>query len=196
MSPANVLEPTYRRLKSALIDGTWAMGAKLEALRLADEYGVSMTPVRDSLNQLVGEGLVDFTPGEGFRVAVMSEQDLRDILSVSLLLLMGAIEGAWSRPETERDAEPDRYHERIDEILAILAAGSGNRFLLRQIERINERVAVFRQQEPLVLSDAMDHLSRLRLSLDGSRGDRHDAVLHYHRDCLNSIAQLTIRAAR
>ncbi|MDF1836078.1 MAG: GntR family transcriptional regulator [Alteraurantiacibacter sp. bin_em_oilr2.035] len=46
MSPAHVLEPTYRRLKRALMEGTWPIGQKLEAMRLADEFGVSMTPVR------------------------------------------------------------------------------------------------------------------------------------------------------
>lgn len=194
MSPANVLEPTYRRLKRTLIDGTWAMGTKLEALRLADEFGVSMTPVRDSLNQLVGEGLVNFTPGEGYRVALMSEQGLRDILGVSLLLLLGAVEGNWSRPATEREAAADRYQDQIDEVLAILAAGSGNRFLMRQIERISERVSVFRRQEPFVLSDAMAYLSHLQRSLDGNRGDRRSAVLHYHQACLNSVTQLTLRA--
>jgi uncharacterized protein YeaC (DUF1315 family) len=39
MSPAHVLEPTYRRLKRALMEGTWPDGAKLEAMRLADDSG-------------------------------------------------------------------------------------------------------------------------------------------------------------
>ncbi|MAB44245.1 MAG: transcriptional regulator, partial [Sphingomonadaceae bacterium] len=87
MSPAHVLEPTYRRLKDALLEGRFRAGTKLEAMRLADDFGVSMTPVRDSLNQLVGEGLVDLTPGEGFRVPLLTEQALRDILQVNALLL-------------------------------------------------------------------------------------------------------------
>ncbi len=87
MSPAHVLEPTYRRLKRALMEGLWPGGAKLEAMRLAEDFGVSMTPVRDSLNQLVGEGLVDLTPGEGFRVPSLTEQRLRDLLDVNAVLL-------------------------------------------------------------------------------------------------------------
>ena len=84
MSPAHVLEPTYRRLKDALLKGRFRAGTKLEAMRLADDFGVSMTPVRDSLNQLVGEGLVDLTPGEGFRVPLLTEQALRDIMFAKL----------------------------------------------------------------------------------------------------------------
>jgi DNA-binding GntR family transcriptional regulator len=65
MSPAHVLEPTYQNLKQGLMEGNWRRGERLKALRLADEIGVSMTPVRDCLNRLVGEGLVDMQPGDG-----------------------------------------------------------------------------------------------------------------------------------
>src|SRR3989344_3702170 len=68
MSPAHVFEPTYEAIKRRLMTGEWATGARIEAARLADDLGVSMTPVRDSLYRLNGERMVDFTPGEGFHV--------------------------------------------------------------------------------------------------------------------------------
>ena len=83
MSPAHVLEPTFQRLKRMLLEGAWPPGEKLEALRIADEFSVSMTPVRDSLNLLAGARLVDLKPGEGYRVAQISEQGLRDMLDLS-----------------------------------------------------------------------------------------------------------------
>lgn len=196
MSPAHVLEPTYRRLKRALMDGTWPMGAKLEALRLASDFGVSATPVRDSLNQLVGEGLVDLTPGEGFRVAALSEQGLREILRVNLLLLSGAVDGDWSRRKTEREAGQTTYADQLAEVFGALAAGSGNRFLVRQIEQISERLHMVRNSEAVVVSDAATHLERLRRSLDGSTGERHDALVRYHEDNLGHVAQLIAATAR
>ena len=54
MSPAYVLEPTYDTLRRRLFAGVWPSGQRLEAARLATELGVSMTPVRDSLNRLAG----------------------------------------------------------------------------------------------------------------------------------------------
>ena len=124
MSPAHVLEPTYQRLKRALMEGTWANGAKLEAMRLADDFGVSMTPVRDSLNQLVGEGLVDLTPGDGFRVPVLTEQGLRDVLRVNAVLLETASDEVWRIPNA-RDLEdwPDDYAGRMAAVFLVLAAG-------------------------------------------------------------------------
>ena len=95
MSPAHVLEPTCTKLKQMLVEGVWPPGEKLEALRLADELGVSMTPVRDCLNRLVGERLVDMKPGEGYRVPRISEKALRDMLAVNAALLeLALVDGA------------------------------------------------------------------------------------------------------
>src|SRR3546814_2577536 len=77
MSPAYVLEPTYDTLRRRLFAGVWPSGQRLEAARLATELGVSMTPVRDSLNRLAGERLVHSSPGEGFQVPLLSETELR-----------------------------------------------------------------------------------------------------------------------
>src|SRR3546814_17067104 len=64
MSPAHVFEPTYEAIKRRLMTGEWASGTRIEAARMADELGVSVTPVRDSLYRLNGERMVDFTHGE------------------------------------------------------------------------------------------------------------------------------------
>lgn len=190
MSPAHVLEPTYRRLKRDLMDGTWPMGAKLEALRLAEDFGVSATPVRDSLNQLVGEGLVDLTPGEGFRVAIMSERGLRDILRVNLLLLSGAINGAWSRRSNESEGKADDYADQLAGVFATLASGSGNQFLVHQIVQISERLHIVRKREPVVMHEAALHLAALQRCLDGAATERREALVRYHDDSLGHVAQL------
>ena len=162
MSPAHVLEPTYRRLKRALMEGTWPNGAKLEAMRLADDFGVSMTPVRDSLNQLVGEGLVDLTPGEGFRVPVLTEQALRDILEVNAVLLEAAIRGEWRLPGgSDTVASMNGYAHRLAGAFSALARGSGNRLLVDAIDWISERLHTVRLREPQVLPDSRHLLERI-----------------------------------
>lgn len=194
MSPAHVLEPTYQRLKRALMEGTWANGAKLEAMRLADDFGVSMTPVRDSLNQLVGEGLVDLTPGDGFRVPVLTEQGLRDVLRVNAVLLETASDEVWRIPNA-RDLEdlPDDYAGRMAAVFLVLAAGSGNRCLAVLIDRISDRLHRVRIHEPDVLPDAAEILAEIEASLRGSRNERLRALRRYHRRCEERVPQLVSR---
>src|SRR3546814_19229888 len=71
--------------------GAWSAGVRIEAARLADEIGVSITPVRDALNRLAGERMVDFIAGEGFRVPLYSEAELRDLFGLNRLLLLAAV---------------------------------------------------------------------------------------------------------
>ena len=184
MSPAHVLEPTYHRLKRALMDGMWPCGAKLEAMRLAEDFGVSMTPVRDSLNQLVGEGLVDLTPGEGFRVVTLTEQTLRDLLEMNALLLKqasGAGRTALSKPEPASNV--DEYADRIARVFSLLAAKSSNRILEDFVTRIGERLHPVRRHEPEVLPNALKTLAELEDSLAGSERERRQVLTRYHRNC-------------
>lgn len=190
MSPAHVLEPTYRRLKRALMAGTWPPGAKLEALRLADDFGVSMTPVRDSLNQLAGEGLVDLTPGEGFRVAAMNEQALRDMLHVNASLLEAATDAGWKQPDRKAPVLGDDYADRVATAFAILAGGSGNRFLAALVDAIGERLHPVRQREPEIVPSAFETLVQIEEVLGGSAAERRDVVWRYHRQCAAHAASL------
>lgn len=191
MSPAHVLEPTYRRLKRGLMDGAWPNGAKLEAMRIADDFGVSMTPVRDSLNRLVGEGLVDLTPGEGFRVPVITEQDLRDILHVNAAVLGMATSRKWRLPDgTDPENSQDDYADRMAAALSALAAGSGNQFLADMVDQISDRLHHVRSREPQVLSNARSLLEQLEASLRGSGRERREALRHYHWQCHEKVTQL------
>lgn len=179
-----MLEPTYRRIKRALIDGIWPGGTRLEALRLAEEFGVSMTPVRDSLNQLVGEGLVDLTPGEGFRVPILTEQGLRDILHVNLVLLETVTHKEWRLPgASDIEDWPHDYAGRVTASFSAIAAGSSNRFLAALIDRISDRLHHVRIHEPDILPDAAEILSEIEASLRGSRNQRSSALQQYHNKC-------------
>lgn len=197
MSPAHVLEPTYRRLKRAITDGTWPGGTKLEAQRLADEYGVSMTPVRDSLNQLAGEGLVDLTPGEGFRVAALTEKGLRDMLDVNAMLLEQANPPRSAPPsgppEMERDAG---YALRLATAFSVLASGTDNRFLVRLVEHVNDRVRAIRQIEPEIISNAHEMLAEIEASFVSPAAKRRAIIASYHRQCRVVVPQLIARLHR
>ena len=191
VSPAHVLEPTYRRLKRALMDGAWRGGMKLEAMRLADDFGVSMTPVRDSLNQLVGEGLVDLTPGEGFRVPILTEQALRDILDVNALLLeTSSSENTPKVGQSDDHPSSDTYPDRLAAAFLSVARGSGNDFLAHLVERINERLHPARKLEPQVLPKAIDMLNRIEASVTATRGEQLEAIRRYHEQCRSAVSQL------
>ena len=102
MSPAQAMERSYATLKQMLRDGVFAPGARLEAIRLSDELGVSMTPVRDVLHRLAGERLVEASSREGFHVPRFTEAALRDLYEWNSALLSMAVR--TRRPGVEEAA--------------------------------------------------------------------------------------------
>lgn len=148
MSPAHVFEPTYEALKRRLMAGVWGAGQRLEAARLADELGVSMTPVRDSLARLAAERLVDFAHGEGFRVPRVSEAELRDLFELKLILLLAALAGGETAATVDTAAAEGPFGRDAAELVVTrltanvmaIARRSGNAELVLTVQSIADRL--------------------------------------------------------
>jgi len=69
-------EQVSRALEAALVAGELQPGEIYSAPGLAERFGVSATPVREALLDLVRDGFVEVVRNRGFRVVEMSETDL------------------------------------------------------------------------------------------------------------------------
>jgi DNA-binding GntR family transcriptional regulator len=69
----------FDQLRSDLLGGVLEPGSKLAIEALAERYATSATPLREALNRLVADGLVERREQRGFVVAAISEQDLLEI---------------------------------------------------------------------------------------------------------------------
>ena len=65
-------------LEMQIVDGTRGPGARLDERELADEFGVSRTPIREAFRQLASIGLVEDLGRRGVLVARHSASDLLD----------------------------------------------------------------------------------------------------------------------
>lgn len=72
----------FQTLKEAILTGKLRPGERLMEIHLADELGVSRTPVRDAIHNLELEGLVVMLPRRGAHVARISEKNVVDVLEV------------------------------------------------------------------------------------------------------------------
>ncbi|HKT53158.1 MAG TPA: GntR family transcriptional regulator, partial [Caulobacteraceae bacterium] len=62
-----------------IIVGKLAPGTKVNIDRVRDQLGVSLSPLREALSRLLAEGFLTFQDNRGYRVAPVSENDLRQI---------------------------------------------------------------------------------------------------------------------
>ncbi|QIP83952.1 GntR family transcriptional regulator [Streptomyces sp. Tu 2975] len=73
-------------LRTALVDGDLVPGEVYSAPVLGERYGVSATPVREAMQQLVMEGAVEVVPNRGFRVARRTARELAELAEVRALI--------------------------------------------------------------------------------------------------------------
>lgn len=79
-------QQAYERIKDAIIEGTLKPGEKLKVQTFRDALAIGTAPIREALSQLVTTGLVTFTDNKGFRVATISEEDVRDVYATFTII--------------------------------------------------------------------------------------------------------------
>jgi DNA-binding GntR family transcriptional regulator len=109
-------EITYQKIRNKIISLELKPGEMIYENPIASEYGVSRTPVREAMNMLAKEQLIEIFPQRGARVAFLSieklkqSQFVRESLETSIFLKVAE---AW-------DASNDIYKQAEEEIVSII----------------------------------------------------------------------------
>lgn len=148
-------------LEERIVDGTYAPGTRLDEVALAKEFGVSRTPIRETLIQLSSSGMIDLRPRRGAIVAEMSPHRLCEMFEV-----MAELEAMCGRLAARRMTDDEHrtlaaIHERceqardggsIDDYFAhnedfhrLIYAASHNGFLVEQASSLQRRLRPYRR---------------------------------------------------
>ena len=92
----------FENLRSAILEGKLKSGQRLMEVQLAEQLGVSRTPVREAIRKLELEGLVVMLPRKGAYVANISVKDLMDVLEIR-----ASLEGLGASLAAERRNDED-----------------------------------------------------------------------------------------
>jgi DNA-binding GntR family transcriptional regulator len=106
LEKVSMRERVARALRAAIVSGEMEPGTVYSAPSLGARFGVSATPVREAMIDLVREGLVEIVPNKGFRVTAIDEADLDQITELRLLI----------EPPVVRQVTPDIPEVDIDEL--------------------------------------------------------------------------------
>lgn len=94
-------EQTYQALRTNILSGELATGERLVETHLAQQLGVSRTPIREALRQLQREGLVTIEPNGGMRVITVSSADAVHLYDCRIALERTAIQQACRQASDE-----------------------------------------------------------------------------------------------
>jgi DNA-binding GntR family transcriptional regulator len=95
------VEQVYRRVREAILEGELAPGAVMSQVALADDLGVSRTPLREALRMLQSEGLVDAQANRRVTVKPISATDLEELVVMRVALETEAMRLSVNRLQPE-----------------------------------------------------------------------------------------------
>lgn len=145
-------------LRSLVLNGEFSIGQRLSEVAVAKQLGTSRTPLRQAMDRLVAEGLLERIETGGCRVATFTREDIADAIEIR-----GVIEGTAARLAAERGISPellaeanealdgidrsihkpggldfDCYVRRNAEFHVVLARLPNSPLILREIERMTQ----------------------------------------------------------
>ena len=154
IAPTALYQEVAERLRQRIFAHELPPGTWIDEQKLAEQYGISRTPLREALKVLAAEGLVELKPRRGCYVIELSRQDLDDIFPL-MAMLEGrcAIEAVHkAKPEdiaalariheeledAARDGRIDAFFEANQEFHRRIQELSGNRWLLSVIQDLRK----------------------------------------------------------
>ena len=114
---------TYQRIKHDIIFGVLRPGAKLKLDTLKETYAASLPTLRETLNRLASEGFVEAPAQRGFLVKPVSEEDLREIAHLRILLECDALTLSLANGDTEWEGNLVAAHHKLNRMEQEILAG-------------------------------------------------------------------------
>ncbi len=179
----------FETLRDAIITQVLKPGERLMEIQLAEEMGVSRTPVREAIRKLELEGLVVMVPRKGAYVAGVSMKDIHEVYEVRAALEMLAVTLAAERITDEEldalerqvlresEAESDHDEHALDNIIYIDSSFHDIIYQAAHNQRLVQFVNILQEQ-----------LQRFRAA-SLSRPGRSKTALDEHKQIVEALAE-------
>ncbi len=148
-------------LEHDIVAGRFKPGDRLDEASLSERFGVSRTPIRETLARLAASGLIELRPRRGAYVRRASLRDLIEMFEVMAELeamcarLAARRINATQRQKLERahsackaamqSHDPDAYYYCNEAFHQVIYESCGNGFLREQTERLRDRLKPYRR---------------------------------------------------
>lgn len=178
IAPTALYQEVAERLRQRIFAHELKPGTWIDEQKLAEQYGISRTPLREALKVLASEGLVELKPRRGCYVTEINARDLDDIFPI-IAMLEGrcAAEAVRRMAKSElaslqaihesleasaREGRIDAFFEANQEFHKRIQELSQNRWLLQVIQDLRKVLKLARH-------DSLSLEGRLQQSLDEHR---------------------------
>lgn len=204
-------QKVYQQLRRKLLRGDLAPDSQLDERQLAEELGVSRTPLREAISQLVKEGIVEHRPYRGNFVRTFTAKQVNDLYEVRKALeslamrlairklsqehleeirtILDQVQEALDRGDIAAYTEADRrFHQAILQI-------TGNETLVESLNRLAAQIQMVRilaNRDPEVVERTAQERPRILAALEARDADTAARLMEEHIDGVRRsiVAQL------
>src|SRR5436190_4447862 len=118
LAPRALYEEVAELLRQRIFRRELEPGSWIDEVKLAQEYGISRTPLREALKVLAAEGLVTMKLRRGAYVTEVSERDLSEVFHLLALLESDAAAVVAGQASDDEIAELAALHQRLEATVA------------------------------------------------------------------------------
>ncbi|RBP39879.1 GntR family transcriptional regulator [Garciella nitratireducens] len=179
-------EIVFETLKEAILKGDIEPGTRMMEVQLAEQLGVSRTPVREAIRQLELEGLVVMIPRKGAYVAGLSTKDCMEVLEIRT-----SLEGLAAQLAAQRakDHEIKQLFE-ISKKFSDYAQSKDVQGLIDEDETFHDVIYIASRNDRLIqlISSLREQVQRFRVAYI-SQFKRASDLVEEHQQILDAISK-------
>jgi len=177
-------EVVFEYLRNAILNGTLKPGERLMEISLADQLGVSRTPVREAIRKLEKEKFVEMIPRKGAYVANLTARDILEVLEIRIVLEGFASKLAAERMGDDDVAELESILAEFNKALEVLDRPE----MIRRDNEFHNKIYSAAKNNKLVeiVKELHDQYQRFRLIFFNEYDDYNDLQV-WHQNIVDAI---------
>ncbi len=218
IAPTALYQEVAERLRQRIFAHELTPGTWIDEQKLAEQYGISRTPLREALKVLASEGLVELKPRRGCYVTEISHQDVDDIFPLMALLEGRCAEDAVREADkadvdalkvihgnlekAAREGRIDAFFEANQEFHRRIQELANNRWMLSVIQDLRKVLKMSRMHSLFLegrLQQSLEEHRAIMAAIEAGDAARAGKAMHDHllsgREALSKMEQTTGKAA-
>lgn len=101
----SLVDQIYEQIRTDIITLKMPLGGRLNVSELQEKFGISSTPIREAINRLQTDGLVEYENNVGARIMNLGEKDVCEINELAMTLHSAAVRFAMKRADHAKMAK-------------------------------------------------------------------------------------------
>ena len=218
IAPTALYQEVAERLRQRIFAHELTPGTWIDEQKLAEQYGISRTPLREALKVLASEGLVELKPRRGCYVTEISPQDLDDIFPLMAMLEgrcaaeavnnaspadIATLKSIHEQLESAaRDGRIDAFFEANQEFHKKIQELAGNRWMLSVIQDLRKVLKLSRLHSLSLegrLQQSLDEHRVIMAAFEARESVKAEKLMHDHllsgREALAKMEDSNAKAA-